>query len=216
MTTFGSRIRALGKELGKDEQDIAKELGLTKSRLSHYINGRSKVPSELLQKIVDTYKVNPSYLFRDEAPLYVSESKVEYNTGQYNYLPTTISAGLPLTVEAITQADKIKIPDEIMGKYAGKNDLFVTRVSGDSMNKVMADKSLIVVQSIDNLNALKNGDIVVYSNDHEYSVKHYYKDGNKLIFKPNSTNPIHYDQIYNIDDNITIHGKVVVYIVNLD
>jgi len=80
----------------------------------------------------------------------------------------------------------------------------------------MQDKSLIVVQSIDNLDLLKNGDIVVFSDDYEYSVKHYYKDNDKLVFKPNSSNPVHHDQTYNIDDKINIHGKVVLYIVNVD
>src|SRR5699024_12808736 len=75
MVSFGDRIRALANSLGKDEQDVAKDLNLTKSRLSHYISGRTKVPSELLQKIVDTYKINPLFLFREDAPLYEATKK---------------------------------------------------------------------------------------------------------------------------------------------
>src|SRR5690625_5602723 len=77
------------------------------------------------------------------------------------------------------------------------------------MDNIIPDGSLIAYEPVSDAYTLKNGDIVVYSNDYEYSVKHYYKHNDTLVFKPNSTNPIHHDQTYNIDDNITIHGKVV-------
>ena len=214
MVTFGSRIRALAASLGKEEKDIAEELGLSKSKMSHYINGRNKVPSELLQQIVNKYKINPQFLFREDAPLYELNKK-ETLTSDYTYLPTTISAGIPLNVEAITEADNISIPDSIMGKWSGSKDIMILSVSGDSMDKIIPDGSLIAVKTV-GLTELKNGDIVVFSNSHEYSVKRYYRHDDKLIFKPESNNLAHYDQTYSTDDNIKIHGRVVVYIVELD
>src|SRR5690625_3863728 len=106
MTTFGDRIREMGKRIGKEEQQIAKELDLTKAQLSHYINGRRKVPSELLQLIVDKYKINPLFLFKEDAPLYSVEI---VSSNDYPYLPTTISAGLPINVDGITSSDKITL-----------------------------------------------------------------------------------------------------------
>ena len=148
MVTFGSRIRALAASLGKEEKDIAEELGLSKSKMSHYINGRNKVPSELLQQIVNKYKINPQFLFREDAPLYELNKK-ETLTSDYTYLPTTISAGIPLNVEAITEADMISIPDSILGKHAGNKDIMIMSVSGDSMDKVIPDGSLIAVKPVE-------------------------------------------------------------------
>src|SRR5699024_4855540 len=187
--------------------ELAKRVGIAKSTLSRYKNGEREFPINDIGKYAKALDLTIEYM------LGIGGS--DKNIQTYTYLPTTISAGLPLTVDAITQASKIPIPDEIMGRYAGRNDLFVTKVSGDSMNNIMQDKSLIVVEptTIDRLN---NDDIVVYSNDYEYSVKHYYRYDNTLVFKPNSTNAVHKEQTYNINDNITIHGKVVLYIVNLD
>lgn len=218
MVSFGERIRALGKKIGKEEQEIANDLGLTKSQLSHYINGRRKVPSELLQNIVDMYNINPQFLFREEAPLYnaVREEKVKYKTrSEYPYLPTTISAGLPLNVEAITESETIFVPDSIMGKWAGDKDIFFSKINGDSMDEIMPDKSLIAIKPIEK-ELLKNGDIAVFSHNHEYSVKYFYKTNDKLIFKPSSTNKAHHEQHFDINDGVLIHGKVVVYIVELD
>jgi len=194
--------------MGMNQEQLAVRLETTKQSVSRYESGEREPGQDLLFKLAKIFGVSIDDLF---PPIGNNEKK----THHYTYLPTTISAGLPLTVDAITQASKIPIPDEIMGRYAGRNDLFVTKVSGDSMNNIMQDKSLIVVEptTIDRLN---NDDIVVYSNDYEYSVKHYYRYDNTLVFKPNSTNAVHKEQTYNINDNITIHGKVVLYIVNLD
>lgn len=215
MVTFGERIRALANALGKEEQEIATDLGLTKSRLSHYINGRSKVPSDLLQMIVDIYKINPQYLFEENAPLYKEKKKEK--AFDYHYFPTAISAGLPINVDGITndQVEKISLPDSVMGKWAGKQDIFITKINGDSMDKIMPHGSLIAVKPV-TLDELKDGDMVVFSDNYDYSVKCFYQDGDRLIFKPESYNKKHADQIYSVNDNIEIHGKVILYIVERD
>src|SRR5699024_12457423 len=102
--------------------------------------------------------------------------------------------GLPLNVEAITEAGKISIPDSIMGKWAGSKGIMVLNVNGDSMDKIITDGSLIAVKPV-GLTELKNGDIEVFSNGYEYSVKRYYK---------------HYDKKYSLNNDITIHAQKVV------
>lgn len=229
MSSFGERIRDLANKLGKEHQDIAKDLGLTKSQFSHYTTGKRKVPSDLLQKIVDTYKINPLFLFKEDVPLYdehknnkyndatVAESKIEYNTNnKYKYIPTSISAGVPMHLDGLIDADEIRIPDAVMGKWAGQEDLFIMRVNGESMNNIIPHGSLIAVKSVEP-HQIKDGDIVVYSDGGDYSVKRFYKDSDKLIFRPDSSDSSFYDYITNIDNNeLIIHGKVVVYIVELD
>jgi len=142
------------------------------------------------------------------------------STCEYNYFPTAISAGLPLNVDGITESETISIPDAIMGKYAGNKDIFITRINGDSMNKTMPDGSLIAVRPVSSINEIKDDDIVVYSNGYDYSVKYFYddKDNKRYVFRPHSSDRVFADDIYyykNCDD-LKIHGKVVLYIVELD
>lgn len=214
MVSFGERIRDLADRLGKDEKDVAADLGLSKSKMSHYVNGRNKVPSELLQEIVSKYNINPQFLFDENAPLYSGKERVS----RYPYLPVLVAAGLPENINSITNDDveQIEIPDSIMGKWAGSNDIYFMRVNGESMNNVIPDQSLIAVKPI-NLPNLKNGDIVVYSDGNDYSVKRFYQNEDKLIFRPDSDNMAFTDYIASADNsNIRIHGKVVIYIVELD
>src|SRR5699024_5553801 len=100
----------------------------------------------------------------------VDNTEIKY----YTYFPTAISAGLPLSVDGITEASKISISDEVLGKYANDKDLYFARANGDSMDKLFKDGSLLAIKPI-TLDNLKNGDIVVFSDEYEYSVKHYHK-----------------------------------------
>lgn len=87
------------------------------------------------------------------------------------------------------------------------------------MNKIIPDGSLIGIFEFNSNLDIKNGDIVVFNNNYNYSVKRYYKDENKnrIIFKPESENPIYTDIIYDIDyENVNIICKLILYNVTLD
>lgn len=205
----GDRIKKRRKQLGLSADSLAEKLNKNRATIYRYESSEiENMPLEIIQPLSKALNIHPSYLMG-------WDDEKETLTSDYTYLPTTISAGLPLNVEAITEADKTSIPDSIMGKWAGNKDIMILTVSGDSMDKIIPDGSLIAVKPVE-LTEIKNGDIVVFSNSHEYSVKRYYKHDDKLIFRPESSNLEHYDQTYNVTDNITIHGKVVVYIVELD
>lgn len=140
---------------------------------------------------------------------------LDIDTGktEYFFYPNTVSAGFPMIADGVSVFERIELPDVVMGKYAGDKFILIMRINGDSMNKIIPHGSLIAVKGV-SLHSLKDGDIVVYSHMNEYSVKQIFKVGNKVIFKPMSTNPAYTDYVVDIhDDELAIHGKVVVYIV---
>lgn len=151
----------------------------------------------------------------------VAEPKVQYKISipstTYKYLPDVkVSAGVPAIVEGATECEMITIPDNLLGKYAGSKDIFFMRVNGESMNKVIPHDSLIAVKQA-TVEEIKNGDIVVFSNGYDYSVKFFYETDDKFIFKPSSTEPIFTDHILDKNsEELRLHGKVVTYVVNID
>jgi len=208
--TVGERIKKRRKQLKLTADDVAVKIG--KNRATVYRYESDEVEGLALDTILNLAKAlntDPAYLmgWSDEEPTNLIT--------EYDYYNTNISAGLPVNVDGITHCETISIPDTVMGKHAGNKNTFILRVNGDSMNKIIPDGSLIAVKPIP-LETLKNGDMVVFSDEHKYSVKSYFKTSDTLIFKPNSTNNDHHDQTYKLDTDITIHGKVVLYIVELD
>ena len=208
--TVGERIKKRRKQLKLTADDVAVKIG--KNRATVYRYESDEVEGLALDTILNLAKAlntDPAYLmgWSDEEPTNLIT--------EYDYYNTNISAGLPVNVDGITHCETISIPDAVMGKHAGNKDTFILRVNGDSMNKIIPDGSLIAVKPT-SLETLKNGDMVVFSEEHKYSVKSYFKTSDTLIFKPNSTNNNHHDQTHKLDTDITIHGKVVLYIVELD
>src|SRR5699024_3294919 len=98
--------------------------------------------------------VEPAYLMG-----WIPEDEEIMTSSKYIHLPTAISAGLPFEVDGVTNYDNISMPDELMGKYAGHKDIIISKINGDSMDKLMNDGSFIAIKQINNAEALNNGDI---------------------------------------------------------
>lgn len=211
MKILGENIRKLRQARGLTQQQLADIMGASNyTTISKWESGANSPRGGDLVKLSELFNVSVDELLgiNDNITL----------KSDYKYIPTAISAGIQLDVEAITECETITIPDVIMGRYARDENIFITRVNGDSMNKVIPHNSLIAVRPV-SLESLKNGDIVVYSYDGEYALKRFYKKGNKLIFRPDSTDVSFTDLVIDLENNesdIQIYGKVVLYIVELD
>ncbi len=212
---IGERIRRRRKELNYSADYVAEKLGKNRATVYRYESSQiENMPYDIIAELAVVLKVDPSYLMGWK------ESQEDIvSSHEYNYIPNPVSAGQPLNIEGVTQTDKLRILDSIMGKWAGDEDILMMRVNGDSMNKTIPHNSLIAVKPITLAN-LKNDDIVVFSNDHEYSVKRFYhdKDKERFIFRPHSNDESFVDNIvtYEAAANLMLHGKVVMYIVEMD
>ena len=191
--------------------EVAEKLGKTEATVQRYESGNIKNPkSDTIQELAGVYKVNPAYLmgWEENQPSVIREST-------YPYIKIPISAGCAETVEAVTEESNLTIPDSIMGKYAGSRDIKMMRVNGESMNRVIPDKSLIAVKKMP-IEQIKDGDIVVYNDDYAYAVKRIYRTGDRVIFRPDSNDSSFAEYQTSADEQLDIIGKVVVYIVELD
>lgn len=209
---IGERIKQRRKQLKLSVDDLAEKIGKNRATIYRYeSNDIENAPIDIIDPLAKALNVEPSYLMG------WGNQKEQLET-EYTYFPVSISAGLALNVQALEQndVDTIKIPDSLMGKWSGQSDIYVMKVNGESMNNMIPDQSLIAVKQSDLCN-LKDGDVVVYSYNGEYSVKQFYQTNGDVIFKPNSNDIRFTDQVFSKDDSdLFIHGKVVVYIVELD
>lgn len=209
----GERLSRFMKDRDFTARDLSRASGVP------YTTIRSMIERDLNNASIDnTLKICKALNISVEDILENNSSEhaiiVETET-TYNYIPHPISAGLPSPVEATQQLPSLSIPDSIMGKYAGQQDIHMMRVNGESMNRIIPHGTLIAVKktAVENI---KDGDIVVYRDDYEYAVKSMYRNGDKLIFKPDSNDFRFTDYETSVDEKLDIVGKVVVYIVELD
>lgn len=207
---IGERIRTARLKRGLTLLEVANKVGKTEATIQRYESGNIKnLKNDTIKDLADALNVSPAYIMGWE------ELETSQLSAEYPYYPVSVSAGVPVDIGSVTDAETISVPDVILGRHAGSKDIFFTRVNGESMNKIIPDGSLIAVKRV-TPDQIKNGDIVVYSNGYDFSVKRFYEFEDKLIFKPESTDPSFTDHVLSkTNEDLRIHGKVVTYIVNL-
>ncbi|MGE7951665.1 LexA family protein [Lysinibacillus xylanilyticus] len=213
-------IKSMIDEKWDSRTRFAKHIGIPPTTLQSILErGVGKASIDNVMKICRGLGITTDSLQFVSDEMTIKENGVVYDISKrnyYRYIPFSVSAGLPIEIDSLSNYDTIAIADELLGKYAGNKNIYFMRVNGDSMNNLFPHSSLIAVlpQTVEDI---KDGDIVVYSHNYDYSVKTFYKDGDELIFKPNSNNPKFRDYVFSSnDENLLIHGKVITYIVNLD
>lgn len=224
---IGSRIKEYRKKRKLTQEQLGAKIGVKHNTVSSYESGTNEPEQNILFEIAKVLDVSINDLFPPTKGNFLSDSTTEYRIRnehdihlyEYTYFPVSVAAGLPEDIEGVTkdQVEKIAIPDGVMGKWARSKDVFFMKVNGESMNKVIPHESLIAVKHTDPT-LLRDGDIVVYSDDYEFSVKRLYRDNDRFIFRPESTDKRFTDYIIPIDSShsLKIHGRVVLYIVELN
>lgn len=212
--TVGSRIRKCRTEMGLTMKELGDRVNLSEGNIQRYETGKIKsLDANLLMEISDVLGVKPGYL--------MGWTNQKDNHCNYKLFPCSISAGVLENVEATNNYEMIAIADSIMGKYSGRSDIIILKVNGDSMNKTIPNQSLIVVDTrAKRVTDVNDGDIVVFSNFGEYSVKRFFndKENQRFLFKPDSHNELFttIEIKYELALDVRLIGKVVKYIVNLD
>lgn len=203
---IGLFLKNRREELELSQQEVANLIGVNKSIISRWENNKVKnIGIDNMQKLLKVLSIDTLSFFN----ISNNSNSSSASSSEYPYIPNPVAAGIPQSIEALTELPQIVIPDELLGKYANNKNIIIMKVSGESMNRVIENGSIIGVLTDVDSYSLNNGDIVVFHHDYEYSLKRFYNLGDKIIFKPDSTDIRFTDIVYNIEDAISIVGKVI-------
>lgn len=223
-----TRLHYLMKKRNLKQIDILKkcepycmkyDVKMNKSDISQYVSGKVEPSQSKLIILGMALNVNEAWLMGFDVPMerennnecknYTEQSLSPLPDNAFPYAPTRkipilrrISAGLPLYAEEQLEGYTYT---ELNNGY----EYFALRVCGDSMNAARIQSGdLIIVRK---QNMVDNGQIaVVMVDDEDATVKRFYCDKNIVTLQPQSTNPIHRPQIYDVTKtHIRIIGLVV-------
>ena len=220
---IGTKIKHFREAQSLTQDDLAEKLDTTRQSVSRYENGERKANQDLLFRLASIFNVTVDEFFppRQTSSTFGSGKTSVMVNAMYHMYNGSVAAGLPDTIDAVFEddLDEIAVPDYLMNGYAGNKDILFMRVNGDSMNNVIPHSSLVGIKKWD-VNNLKNNDIVVFSDNGEFSMKRYIKDdkNNRIIFRPDSSDESFSDLTFNIDDSVDLKilGKIIVSIINYD
>lgn len=216
MSNINALLRDKRKEKGLTMREVAEAVGVSEATVSRWESGnianmgRSKIAA--LSKILD---LTPAEIMGIEDQPNKSKPNdrefipVEYNPTHKIPVLGRISAGLPLYAEE-------NIEDYIYTELNGGNEYFGLRVVGDSMNAArICEGDIIIVRQQEQV---EDGEIaVVMVGDDDATVKRFHQNGRTVTLTPQSYNPAHQVQVYDLKEtNIRIVGKVVQVIYRME
>lgn len=158
-----------------------------------------------VEDIFSTVDDMPVSLMPEDQPSPSSNADlIPIDFSAYHRIPILgrIAAGLPLYAEEY-------IEGYTLTDLNGGAEYFALRVQGDSMNALrINDGDLIIVRRQDEV---EQGEIaVVLVGDEDATVKRFYSSSTTVTLMPQSTNPVHKPQIYDLSaTRIRVLGKVV-------
>lgn len=205
--TFGEKLKRIRTDRDLSQDSLASILGTSKQVISRYENDQTTPKIDVALKYSTLLHVPLDYLIDDTIETLEDSRRKAVN--MLPYQPThripilgRISAGLPLYAE-----------EHIEGfTYTELNhgaEYFALRVKGDSMNAAsINDGNLIIVRRQD---VVENGQVaVVLIGDEDATVKRFAQHGSIVTLLPQSTNPVHQPQIYDLrDTSVKILGLVI-------
>ena len=205
---IGVRIESRRKALGYTLDFVAEQVGVAKSTILRYEQGTiQKIKTPVIASIAKVLRVAPEWICCKTDDMFLNlnaypHSAVSYNPATRIPILGRIAAGYPLYAEEhIEGYTYIDTPED--GEYFG------LVVSGDSMDAArIQDGDLLIVRR---QSCVDNGDIaVVLVNGCDATVKRFYRHDNMVTLVPQSSNPRHVPQMYDLDKTeLQIQGKVV-------
>jgi repressor LexA len=192
-------------------EELASKVGLAKSTLSRYENGSRDFPVNDINKFAEALNVSVFYL------LGIPEWEESIRGTSIPYYDS-ISAGVAVEIEGMVnkQIATVEIPNRLLGKYSNCNNLFMMKVNGESMNKIIPNESYIIAKQDE---TFQDGDIVIFSHDGDYALKRYLPNAidNSILFKAETSDARIKDIVIPINSELEtkIYGKVIWYSVAL-
>ena len=199
---IGDKIRMLRKQKGLTQTELGEKLGVKTNAVSKWECGRVEdIPMSKVKAMSVLFDVTPSFLIDDEQ---LPSNATPLDVHSFHRIPILgrIAAGLPLYAEQ-------NIEGYTLTDLNGGAEYFALRVKGDSMNAARIQEGDVLI--VRRQEEVENGEVaIVMVGDDDATVKRFYSTGNTVTLMPQSTNPQHQAQMYDLrKTKIKVLGKVV-------
>lgn len=200
---MAEKIKERRLAMGYTQEELAQKLGLQKSAIAKYENGRvENIKRSIIQNMAKVLECSPTYLMNFESN--VEPAKIAEKGSVSIPVLGRVAAGIP--IEAI---EDIIDTEEIPQKLAQTGKFFGLMIKGDSMEPRMAEGDVVIVRQQDDA---ESGDIVIAAvNGTDATCKRIrkYRDGIELISINPAYAPMFFSNAEIEEKPIRILGKVV-------
>ncbi len=178
MDSFQSRLKSLIDESGYSNSKIASSIKVGRSTITGWLKGDYEPNSENIFRLAKLFNVSEEWLM---GLVEDRERKVRIvdSIDRPLHLPLLLVSAGKLEQDTSQDEETVECPTSL--KHYGDN-LFAIKVSGESMNKILPNGSIIICLRASEMP--QSGDIVVFKNGSGICVKRFIETESLLIFEP--------------------------------
>lgn len=192
--------------MGYTQEELAQKLGLQKSAIAKYENGRvENIKRSVIGEMAKVLECSPAYLMGwDNNIVPVSDGSKEKKTGVTINVLGRVAAGIP--IEAV---EDIIDTEEISESMATTGEFFGLQIHGDSMEPKFSEGDVVIVRK---QNDAENGEIVIATvNGTDATCKRLrkYRDGIELVSNNPNYKPMFFSNQEIMEKPVRIIGRVV-------
>ena len=213
MTHINKALKNLRKSNNLTIIELSENIHLSPATISLVENEKKKPTFNILAKYSKYFNI-PIEELEDSKTVDNFANMESNNPFKKNLLTIpyfeSISSGdeSSLTEDYPLEFIQVPLPD---GSYSDSSNLIGVKINGDSMNRVLPNHSIAVIDKGANIN---NDDIVAYQLDNDFGLKKFFKTSDKILLVPQSFNPVYKTKELNIEDlhyldNFQIVGKLI-------
>ena len=214
MKKLGENLKELRLRDGLSQEELAEHVGVTKSTISQWERGVFYPKHKYINILAKFFTVSVETLIDRKKTIKINESECCEITKIPFYHSINAAAGSGYQNDFNDTYDYEFISLKDLPYKKNYDDIFCIKVSGDSMEPVLKNGSLIVVDA--SQKDLIDGSMYVFIQDDFIRVKifSYEKQQIKVV----SYNSRYKDEYYRFDEISDLHiiGKVVFYATKLD
>lgn len=202
-----NKLAEMRKRAGLTQQQLAEKIGVTQQTIWYYENDKREMKSGVLISmsqalgctVADLLGISSDRGILDAVPT------------QTKLLPVFGRIAAGTAREVLSQSDMThETPGELLKSHP---ESFWLIVSGNSMNRMFPDGSLVL---IDPAEEVRNGDVAaIFVNGDDATIKRVYFENTAIRLHPESYDPEYRDRVINSDDPdapaVRIIGKAVSY-----
>ena len=203
---FKNSIKEIRLKNKLSKVEMAKKLDVSEGTIRMWESGKNEPRMGMVEKISDLFNVSKGYLLGEIDSVDLPKFEQDVDLSYYG----KVSAGN--FEEMAVESSTIKVPSSI---FNGRkpSECIALQINGDSMNKILANGSYIVVHDyrINQDYKLNSNDILVLRIGGEYTVKRVRRTETKLHLDPVSYSDEFKTNSYELDsiDEIEVIGKVI-------
>lgn len=203
MGKFQNIIKSLRATKGLTQDELSKQLNISRSTIGMYEKGAREPDFETLELIADYFNVDTDYLLgRTTKTTYIPSPALRKGVS-INVLGR-VAAGIP--IDAI---EEVIDTEEITEEMAKTGEFFGLKIKGNSMEPRIYENDVVIVRQ---QNDAESGDVVIATiNGDEATCKRLrkYRDGIELISNNPSYEPMFFSNEEILSKPVRIIGKVV-------